>query len=193
VLRLSQGSGLGSTGVKGRPGIGSSIGEVVQFPISPDSANQVMQASQEFLHRGEQSESVSHLARSVLSQAGANPGTPQAAQAIQTYISDTVGYTDDPVGMESITSPDEFASMLAQGQVPKWRDCDDTAILAASLARQAGLPADIAYYDLDNDGELDHAMARTWIQGRVYGMETTVPGGKLTPETVAPLATIGGP
>lgn len=45
-------------------------------------------------------------------------------------------------------------------------NCDDKAILLASLARSIGLSGTVAFFDLTGDGMIDHAMAMIDVPGR---------------------------
>lgn len=64
----------------------------------------------------------------------------ERAQAIRDFLKATVNFTPDPVGVEWISTPDQMLREIeARGLVQG--DCDDVAVLAASLGMAVGMPA----------------------------------------------------
>jgi hypothetical protein len=70
--------------------------------------------------------------------------------AIGYWISKRFTYVSDPHGLEYVASPNQTLKILAG-------DCDDLAVLLATLYRSVGLDAGVALIDTNGDGKTDHA------------------------------------
>jgi len=75
---------------------------------------------------------------------------------IALWVADNVNYVSDPRGFEYIAPPEETLKAKAG-------DCDDYAILLASLYRSVGLNAAVGLIDTDGDGKAEHAAALVYF------------------------------
>ncbi|WP_317894645.1 transglutaminase-like domain-containing protein [Pyrofollis japonicus] len=70
--------------------------------------------------------------------------------AIALWARDNLRYVSDPRGLEYVASPDETLKTMSG-------DCDDFAVLLASMYRAVGLRAGVALVDTSGDHVPDHA------------------------------------
>jgi len=70
--------------------------------------------------------------------------------AIALWVADNINYVSDPSGFDYVQPPDE--TLRTGGG-----DCDDFAVLLASMYRSVGLEAAVGLIDTDGDEEADHA------------------------------------
>ena len=84
---------------------------------------------------GARSERIRALALAILRQAGV-PGKAYEAEvaAIHRWMQTTIRYTRDPVGQETVQTPEHTAFVLQAG------DCDDFSVLEAALLGALGHP-----------------------------------------------------
>ncbi len=68
------------------------------------------------------------------------------------WVADNINYVSDPRGFEYIAPPEETLKTKAG-------DCDDYAVLLASMYRSVGLEAAVGLIDTDGDGKAEHATA----------------------------------
>jgi len=72
--------------------------------------------------------------------------------AIALWVADNINYVSDPRGFDYIQPPSETLR-IGGG------DCEDFAVLLASMYRSVGLDAAVGLIDTDGDGKIDHATA----------------------------------
>jgi transglutaminase-like putative cysteine protease len=91
----------------------------------------------------------------------------EEARALQSYVRDHVRYTLDINDIETLQTPDKTIE-FNQG------DCDDKAILVASLLEVAGHPARFVAVGQEPN-IFEHVLVETKIANRWIGVETTEP------------------
>ena len=74
---------------------------------------------------------------------------------ISNWVAHNIRYVSDPLGQEYVAYPSETLTAKAG-------DCDDFAILLATMYETVGLDAAFAWIDTDEDGEGDHACAMVY-------------------------------
>jgi transglutaminase-like putative cysteine protease len=87
------------------------------------------------------------------------------ARAIFYFVRDRIRYVLDPVGIETISSPDETLKV-------RHGDCDDKSVLAASLLLAIGHPARFLAVAFDG-GPFSHVLVETPIGTEWWPMELT--------------------
>ena len=112
-----------------------------------------------YLHKASEDESVRQLAINIVGK-----GTDPIA-AIFDWVKENVRYVPDPIGesgdeTELIISPIKMVSMYSEGNSIAG-DCDDIALLTASLYRSIGIPANITIMDTKGEG-YDHAVCKVY-------------------------------
>ncbi len=167
------------------PALGSGfygVGRVEVFPVTPESSNQVAENTAEMLMETDTSAAVEILAERLLQAKDLTfEPTPAAARELHRFVNETLPTTPDPPNFEQMTSPDDVARMILQGGgVPDYFDCDDKAMLLASLYRSVGFEASVVLLDTNGDGIIDHAMTVVRVpgEGELFA-ETTIPGKAL--------------
>jgi len=110
------------------------------------------------------------LAREIANSAGVE-GKDYAgeAEALHEFVREHVVYRRDIEGVESVQTPDRTLE-LASG------DCDDQAVLVATLARALGFPARFVAAGF-NGSDLEHVWAELKIGESWYALDTTEPNG----------------
>jgi transglutaminase-like putative cysteine protease len=94
---------------------------------------------------------------------GVNTFSAQA-QAIQAWVQNNIEYRRDPVDVELVQTP-QVTLQLKAG------DCDDQAVLTASLLQATGHPVQFIAVGL-NGGPLSHVLAQTLIGTSWVSVET---------------------
>ena len=89
------------------------------------------------------------------------------ARAIYGYVSRSIRYQKDPIGIETVQSP------LATLQI-KAGDCDDHVALVAALALSVGIPARFRVVGYFKD-EMIHIFPELYVNGRWTAADTTEP------------------
>jgi len=106
------------------------------------------------------------LARSLTGHLSQKDFVGEAA-TIQEFVRDDIRYVRDVHGVETLQTPD---MTLAIGS----GDCDDKAVLAASLLAAIGHPTRIVAGAF-NDGPFEHVWVETLVGRKWLGVETTEP------------------
>lgn len=88
--------------------------------------------------------------------------------AIQSWVRDTIRYTQDVNGIETLKTPDVTIE-TGQG------DCDDKSLLAATLLESIGHPAHFVAIASASPAAYDHVYVETKVGEQWYGVETTEP------------------
>lgn len=124
---------------------------------------------------------IRYAAESIVSHLPERDWQAEAA-AIQAYVRDSIRYIQDVNGIETIKTPDVT---LETGQ----GDCDDKAVLAASLLESIGHPARFVAIASRTPGDYDHVYVETRIGNVWRGVETTeqVPFGWAPPRVDFPM------
>lgn len=107
--------------------------------------------------------SVRKTTLSILADApeGIEPDSPSwKVWKINRWIANNIRYISDPAGMEYFGYPRETLDARAG-------DCDDIAILAATMYETVGMDAAIAFIDTNGDGKMDHAACMVYYPGAV--------------------------
>ncbi len=73
------------------------------------------------------------------------------------WVANNIAYVKDPHGLEYVAEPRETLKVKAG-------DCDDYAVLLASLYRSVGLRTAVGLIDTDNDHRIEHATALVYIE-----------------------------
>ncbi len=79
------------------------------------------------------------------------------ARAIYQFVRDDINYVSDPKGVEYVQSPEETLKV-------RGGDCEDKAILCASLLMAVGFEAALVFADVDADGAADHTYSAVYIE-----------------------------
>jgi transglutaminase-like putative cysteine protease len=93
--------------------------------------------------------------------------------AIRLYLKEHVQFVSDPLGQETLATPRYLLDMIARHYVVQG-DCDDAAILAATLAKAIGLRARFVILGFNTPGApFTHVF--TIVQGRTrwWNLDTT--------------------
>lgn len=98
-------------------------------------------------------------------------------ESLHAMVRDKIRYVRDIRGVETIHTPDQI---LKRGQ----GDCDDKAILLASLLESIGHPTRFVAVGVNN-GPYSHVFVETKIGNKWIGLETTEPWdvGRTVPES----------
>jgi len=72
-------------------------------------------------------------------------------------VANNIAYVKDPHGLEYIAEPRETLKVKAG-------DCDDYAVLLASLYRSVGLRSAVGLIDTDGDDKVEHATALVYTE-----------------------------
>ena len=83
-------------------------------------------------------------------------GDFKQARRVYEFVRDEIQYISDPLGIEEIQSP-ETTLRLSSG------DCDDKAVLLASLLLAIGFETCFFVVDVDNDGFPDHVYSGVYL------------------------------
>lgn len=86
--------------------------------------------------------------------------------SIQAFVKNTVRYTMDPEGVESLQTPLDTLEY-------KHGDCDDQALLVATLLLAAGYKPRFVVFAFDGPGEFAHVYTEVLLGRHWYGLETT--------------------
>ncbi|MGE0294704.1 MAG: transglutaminase family protein [Hyphomonadaceae bacterium] len=87
--------------------------------------------------------------------------------ALHRFVRDDIRYVRDPVGVESVATPDKTLE-IGQG------DCDDKSVLLAALLESVGHPARFRAIGL-NGGPFSHVLVQTKIGPQWVNAETIIP------------------
>lgn len=153
-------------------------GSQAVFPVDKQSVAKVQARAAQTIREGCTADEVHKVALTVLYRAGLTESSPamDKARALHRFVADSLPYTPDPEGFESMKSPQRVAYLVLSGQAQSAQlDCDDLSLFLAALYLSVGLPASVAFLDTDGDGEIDHAIATVQVNGAVHYAETTVP------------------
>jgi len=79
--------------------------------------------------------------------------------AVRNFVAEKVRYKNDPLAMETISDPQRLAEQILQyGQATA--DCDDIALLVATMARQLGREAEFVTVGFGAPNNFSHVFAR---------------------------------
>lgn len=92
---------------------------------------------------------------------------PEQAARLQRWVQQNIRYIQDPPDVELVQTP-QYTLQQQAG------DCDDQAVLLASLLMATGHPAQFVAVGLSGQ-PLSHVMVQTQIGTRWYGAETIIP------------------
>lgn len=96
-----------------------------------------------------------------------NSGFVGQVRAIQTWVQENIRYVRDPTDVELVQTPQKTLQWSAG-------DCDDQAVLVASLLSSIGHPAQ--FYAMGfRGGPLEHILTRTKIGTQWVAVETIKP------------------
>jgi transglutaminase-like putative cysteine protease len=99
---------------------------------------------------------VKRYAKSIIAKV---PITDELAQinAILQWVRENIRYTPDIYQVEEITSPHILLSMFEKGNMGFSSDCDDMALLTASLLRSIGFKTRLEAVAIKHKDRYDHA------------------------------------
>ena len=106
------------------------------------------------------------LANDIVKTCPAKDYTCEAA-ALQQYVQRTIRYTRDVNNVETIKFPAQTLSMGTG-------DCDDMAVLLATLAEAVGFPTRFAAVGLSGEG-FTHVLAQLMIPGQGWVSAEVIP------------------
>jgi len=111
----------------------------------------------------------------------ANPrNNLELATTINNFLSDHFQFIRDPSGIELLHTPRYMIEKIAKGYLFQ-ADCDDFAILAASMAKAVGMPATFVVYAFpQSKGEFAHVFTISKVSDKWYPYDRNVqypPGG----------------
>lgn len=112
------------------------------------------------------------LAAQVTSVCGTHHNWTCEIETLHEWVRDQIRFLPDVAGVETLQTPD---LTLEQGS----GDCDDQAILLASLLQSIGHPARFVALDLGAGG-YSHVLVETLIGNNWIAAETTEPGWVLS-------------
>lgn len=79
--------------------------------------------------------------------------------AIRNFVAEKVRYKNDPVAMETVSDPQRLAEQILQyGRATA--DCDDVALLVATMARQIGREAEFVTVGFGAPNNFSHVFSR---------------------------------
>lgn len=87
--------------------------------------------------------------------------------ALHSFVRDQIRYVRDPVGVETVATPEKTLELRAG-------DCDDKATLLAAMLESIGHPARFMAIGL-NGGPFSHVLTQTKIGPQWVSAETIVP------------------
>ena len=155
-----------------KPGV-KGVGQLAQFPAEGNFVRKLQGYTDQYLAEW------AHPTTQQLARRIGGEGDPVTiARRLHHYVNNQVPYVEDPPGQERLMSPADFSARLLRGE-KVGGDCDDKALLLAALAKAMGIPASVAFFDTDKDGEIDHAIPVLFLNGRPVYAEVTVPGKAL--------------
>lgn len=93
------------------------------------------------------------------------------ARMIQTFVRARMTYTPDPTDVEAVGLASYHLARIANGE-QSTGDCDDAAVLVATLANVVGLPVRFAVASFRADRELHHVWAEVQVQGEWRNLDT---------------------
>jgi len=98
-------------------------------------------------------------------------------RAIRSFLTKNVRYVNDPESFELLRQPDYQLDRIAAGGMAEG-DCDDVAILGATLALAIGRPARFVAVGFGGEDEpFSHVWAETLVDGFWRELDTTRPIG----------------
>lgn len=90
------------------------------------------------------------------------------ADAVFQYVRDTIRYTRDVYGVETLSTPDK----TLQTRVG---DCDDKTTLLATMLECVGFPTRFVVTGYEQPGCFQHVYLQVWIQGQWIDADSTEP------------------
>jgi len=94
-------------------------------------------------------------------------GYVEQARRLQQWVQQNIRYIQDPPDVELVQTP-QYTMQQTAG------DCDDQAVLLASMLMATGHPAQFIAVGL-NGGPLSHVMVQTLVGSQWLGVETIIP------------------
>ena len=106
---------------------------------------------------------VREAAIGVLRQAGVPTHNPAAeTAALFRFVRDRVRFTGDIVGVETLQGPRYTLHVMAG-------DCDDRAVLLASLMRSVGIPAELAFRVVAANPRAPRSFSHVYVTAKLNG------------------------
>lgn len=99
-------------------------------------------------------------------------------QRLYHWVQERVRFTRDPLNAETIVDPVEMVRRI-QSEGAVGEDCDGATVLLGALLNAIGYPAEIVVFSHRPDGEPDHVLLETEIDGRRVRLDATVPGASV--------------
>lgn len=114
-----------------------------------------------------QSPYIRQLALTIIkNKAGRTPSKFKQCQAVYRYVIDNIAYINDPIGVETVQSPENTVS-LGGG------DCDDHSALNAALLMSIGFPVRFRVIGFD-PAAFKHIFVEVYVLDRWLPFDTTV-------------------
>lgn len=98
----------------------------------------------------------------------------QRALAIREFLKEYVSFVPDPVGRELLRAPGYLLERIRDEGYASG-DCDDVAILGASLGMAVGLPARFVLLGFARDLPFSHIFTELWTSEGWAELDTTAP------------------
>ncbi len=113
---------------------------------------------------------------------GASSTDTEAAQRIRSWLEAYTVFEEDPVGIETIRSPDLMLGIIECGGIAAG-DCDDVAVLGAALGLAVGLPARFVLLAFQDPGLYSHVFTELITAAGPVELDTTRPA-QMPPDIV---------
>lgn len=114
------------------------LGNLEWIPDGAEGTRVTMERMAMLATKGAQHPAVKSIAKRVVADANAAPGSLAALKALFAWVRDNIRFQADPAGIELLSWPHRTLEKRAE-------DCDGKATLLASMIRAIGHPARLAF------------------------------------------------
>lgn len=136
------------------------------IPSGPQGTYQTLNIMSRMVKRFRKSIPLRHLALSVIKDLPGDKNFAGQAELLQNYVRNSIQYVKDIKGVETIQTPDYTLNIRAG-------DCDDQAVLLASLLESIGHPTRFVAIKIKPFGDYVHVFTETKAGTRWLAAETT--------------------
>lgn len=138
-----------------------------QIPSGERGTDATVKAICELVSQSLQRPYIRQLALDVIKKSESRTPSPaQQAQSLYYYVRDNIAYVQDPIGVETVQSPENTVKLRAG-------DCDDHSALIAALSMAIGIPARFRVIGVHND-RFAHIFPELNLSGRWIPCDTTI-------------------
>ena len=159
--------------------------QTMAIPYGDDGALRTVQRMRQIINDSTANPTVVSFARQLVVTSSPRPQPQlQAARTINVWLRGIWRFVDDPTNRELLTTPDFMLSQYANEGIVAG-DCDEAAILGASLGMAIGIPAELTIIGFDDGagGFFSHVFASLLPQG---GLRITLDVTRPLPGTPVP-------